>query len=104
MSAGPSRAGTAVDARIGAVVGVEGTDVSDDPVDAGGEDLSDRPTPARIAAGVGGVVAILLLVWGAAHVVVPPVDPRQAAPAGHYTAPCWTCHIVSESAPPVEDR
>lgn len=52
----------------------------------------------KVLAWVGGVVAVLLLSWGALHFVISPVNPEQEPPEKHVSAPCWTCHIVSASA------
>lgn len=46
-------------------------------------------------------IAILvgaLVLWGIAHVLISPVHPDQEPPSGHFQAPCWACHLVSESA------
>jgi len=45
-----------------------------------------------------GIIAAVIVGWLLLHVFLSPVNPKQEAPAEHVSAPCWTCHIVSESA------
>lgn len=70
----------------------------DGPVDSG-QPLS----PGRRAAAV---AVAALLVTGAGYAMVrvssPPVRPKQEAPQPHWGPACAACHLVSESAKPIE--
>lgn len=58
-----------------------------------------RKVPAAAARAAGwlaaSVVAVIVLVL-VVHVLITPVSPAQAKPAGHFGGPCWLCHFVSE--------
>jgi hypothetical protein len=58
--------------------------------------------PAKIARATAAALAVLVVLWGAFHVMIPWVHPEQVAPEGHPAAACWACHIVSGSAEIVE--
>jgi hypothetical protein len=45
-----------------------------------------------------GALLVLLLAWGALHVLITPVNPKQEAPEDHVQSACWACHFVTESA------
>ena len=45
-----------------------------------------------------GALLVLTFAWGSLHMFIPPVNPKQKAPARHVQATCWACHFVSESA------
>lgn len=61
-----------------------------------------RPVAVRVlgwlVAGVLGIVVALALL----HVFIRPIPPEQEAPDRHVPGPCILCHLVSESADPVE--
>lgn len=44
------------------------------------------------------VVVTALVLWGALHVFISPVNPEQTTPSGHFSGSCWTCHFVSDGA------
>ena len=44
-----------------------------------------------------GTVGTLLVLWLAAHVVLPPINPSQPSPKTHASGPCWACHFISAS-------
>jgi len=48
------------------------------------------------------VLATLLVLWGAFHLVLTRVNPAQETPEGHFAGACWACHLVSEGAKIVE--
>lgn len=48
------------------------------------------------------VLALLLLFWGALHVMIVQVNPKQEAPDNHFGEPCWACHIVNSAADTIE--
>lgn len=50
---------------------------------------------------VGLVLAVLVLVL-LLRIFIRPIPPGQEAPLGHFGEPCWGCHLVTESADPVE--
>jgi len=45
-----------------------------------------------------GIVVVLLVLWGALHILISPINPEQAAPEGHIDSTCWACHMVLPSA------
>jgi hypothetical protein len=47
---------------------------------------------------VGMIVAAVLVLWGAVHVFLRPVNPEQKTPSGHFASACWACHFVSSGA------
>jgi hypothetical protein len=51
----------------------------------------------RAVAWVAGIVAVLLLLWAAVHIVISPVNPEQEPPSGHFDSSCWACHFVMGS-------
>jgi hypothetical protein len=52
----------------------------------------------RALAWIAGVVVVLLVLWGAMHVFLSPVNPEQEPPEGHFSSACWGCHLVLSSA------
>ncbi len=56
----------------------------------------------RTVLSIVGFIVLLLVLWGAFHVMIPWVNPDQEAPEDHATAACWTCHIVTSSAELIE--
>ena len=43
-------------------------------------------------------LAVVALFWIALHVFIPPINPAQESPKGHFGEPCWACHLVNSSA------
>ena len=63
-----------------------------------GED-APRPLAARLATWVLIAVVLALVLWGTLHAGIPPVNPEQRAPEGHWRGACASCHIVTDRAP-----
>lgn len=66
--------------------------------DIGSQEAVRPSAGKRLAAGVTGAAMVGLTLWGALHVMIPPVHPDQVGPPGHYGQPCGACHIVSGGA------
>jgi hypothetical protein len=45
-----------------------------------------------------GALLVAVVIWGALHVFISPVNPAQEPPEKHVQDSCWACHFVSESA------
>ena len=58
-----------------------------------------RPGWYRLGLVVLVVAVVLFLTPAIVHLFFPPVNPRQAAPPGHFTSACWTCHDLSADVP-----
>ena len=65
------------------------------------EEIVEAPRPwwLRLGLGLLVVAVVLFLTPAIVHVFFPPVNPRQAAPPGHFTSACWTCHDLSSDVP-----
>jgi CBS domain containing-hemolysin-like protein len=51
-----------------------------------------------VLAWIVGALLVAMVIWGALHVFISPVNPKQAAPDRHVQTSCWACHFVSNSA------
>lgn len=71
--------------------------------DGDGPEVGDRRAAARrvLVWIVGALLALLVLVL-LLRIFIRPIPPDQEAPLGHFGEPCWACHLISESADPVE--
>ncbi len=78
-------------------------DPADVRVEGEEEPSGPRSTVAKVGIGVVGTLASLLLLWGAAHLFIPPISPEHTAPAGHFSGQCWTCHLMT-AAPPTRSE
>jgi hypothetical protein len=67
-----------------------------------GEPETPQPLPRRVASWAGTTVVLAVVLLGAMHVVIKPVQPEQKAPTRHVPGPCVMCHIVTDSAKLIE--
>ncbi len=52
----------------------------------------------RLLVVAGWLVAAVLIAFAVAHAAISPINPAQKEPKNHFSAPCWTCHLVTSSA------
>jgi hypothetical protein len=70
---------------------------------------SSEPAPegrsllARVAVIIAVVIALALLVPLLVKVFVPPINPAQKTPPGHFATQCGWCHDVSASVKMVDE-
>lgn len=70
-------------------------------VDAPGEEERRSFSRSVLVWAVGLVLTLLVLVL-LLRIFIRPIPPGQEAPLDHVGEPCWGCHLVTESADPVE--
>lgn len=72
---------------------------NDDTTARSGSEGPPRPLVAKLALWAMLAIVLVLVLWGTLHAGIPPVNPAQAAPEGHWRGACANCHIVTDKAP-----
>jgi hypothetical protein len=75
----------------------------DEPAGTAEVEPDGRSLLVRAAIAAVATVGLLLVVPVVARLFVPPINPAQRTPPGHYTSQCGWCHDRSESAKLLED-